>query len=96
MEFPPEFYFNYIERRRQDLKVLESALKQNQIKDFQRIGHQVKGNAPSFGFDDLAEVARRMEKVSSENIQTVGLEIINDFKRWLESMSSFKIDSKMS
>jgi HPt (histidine-containing phosphotransfer) domain-containing protein len=84
MEFPAEFYSQYIERRKSDLKILEQAFEENRIGDFKRIGHQLKGNAPSFGFDDLAELAKQMEKLNAEDLRTDGHEIIDHFKKWIE------------
>jgi HPt (histidine-containing phosphotransfer) domain-containing protein len=89
MEFPPEFYANYYQRRKLDLETLRNALNEKRIEDFKRIGHQIKGNAPSFGFDDLAEIAKKMETVTDRDLNSVGSDVVEKFKKWIDENNRF-------
>lgn len=61
MIIPDEIRLKYIERRKKDLESLRAALTSKTFDEFKRIGHQLKGNAASFGYGDLEKVAIQME-----------------------------------
>lgn len=58
---PEEARVKYIERRMKDIESLRQALAQKSFDEFKRIGHQLKGNAASFGYMDLEKVAIQLE-----------------------------------
>lgn len=62
LDIPEEARLKYIERRKTDLETCKSALKQKDFDSIARVGHQVKGNAATFGYDDLGEIAIDLEK----------------------------------
>lgn len=51
----------YIKNREADLQKITEAFKAGQLEDIQMIGHRIKGNATSFGFPELSELAARIE-----------------------------------
>jgi HPt (histidine-containing phosphotransfer) domain-containing protein len=51
----------YLLRRTQDLRNIAEAIKSGNFSRIQTIGHQLKGNAVSFGFDELSEIGRDLE-----------------------------------
>ena len=61
MELPPELYRNYHQRRKADLERLKNAMVENDAEPFKALGHQLKGNAPTYGYDDLATIGIEME-----------------------------------
>ena len=67
LNIPDEMKIKYIERRKQDYDDCLKALVKNDFATFLRIGHQLKGNAASFGFDDLGLIAVEMEKAAHES-----------------------------
>lgn len=73
----------YIQRRKADIEVLEKSVSENSIEAFQRIGHQLSGNARSFGFPELEGLGLRMEKLSSQNLATEGIALIAELSSWL-------------
>ena len=83
MQLPIEMYKNYVHRRSDDLKELRSSLESGDVTAFRKIGHQLKGNATSFGFDDLLTLATRMHELTPENFSADGLLIVNDFHHWI-------------
>lgn len=63
---PEEVRQKYIERRKKDLADCRLALTNADFKCFAFIGHQIKGNAVTFGFDELTPIALEMEKLAVE------------------------------
>ena len=85
---PPEMYITYLERRKAELAKLRQAAAEGRTEDFKVVGHQLKGNAPSYGFEDLAEIARKLEFVTAENLNTEGLALLNKYEQCLTSSQS--------
>ncbi len=84
INLPVEMCENYLERRLEEL----SALKKNQTQpDFlllKKWGHQIKGNAKSFGFDELTSIAIRFEKIAeNKNLEDL-LSAITAFELCLD------------
>ena len=61
IDIPEEMRTKYLERRKQDYADCLVALDKSDYETFLRIGHQLKGNASSFGFDDLGMIANEIE-----------------------------------
>ncbi len=62
IDIPDEARQKYIERRRTDLENCKKALQQKDFDTIARVGHQIKGNASTFGYDELGTIAIEMEK----------------------------------
>jgi HPt (histidine-containing phosphotransfer) domain-containing protein len=83
---PEDARQRYIERRKQDIETLKNALRQQTFEEFKRIGHQLKGNAASFGYSDLEKVAIQLE-VAGENRDTLEAQKqLTSFESWLQSI----------
>ena len=84
---PADARIRYIERRKKDIESLRSALSIGSFEEFKRIGHQLKGNAASFGYADLEKVAIQIE-IAGEN-QDAGLAQVqlSQFEKWLDQVS---------
>jgi HPt (histidine-containing phosphotransfer) domain-containing protein len=80
---PHEMYVNYLIRRKSDLAELEKALASSNFEPFKRLGHQMKGNASSFGFNDLAQLAEKLEVVSVKGGNHEAEKLLGDFKTWI-------------
>ncbi len=75
----------YLERRALDLNLLKLALKENSVEDFNRIGHQITGNAKSYGFESLVPLAVKMENLLPRELATSGPKLTEEFSQWLNS-----------
>ena len=62
VDIPKEARQKYIERRRIDLENCKQALTQKDFEILARVAHQIKGNASTFGYEELAEIAIDMEE----------------------------------
>lgn len=86
---PPELRQRYLERRLQDVQDCFSRLSNRDWAYFEKLGHQLKGHAPSYGFDDLQEIALKIEVHAKEKDISNLQSCINDFKSWLSRHSDF-------
>lgn len=82
----------YIQRRKVDIEVLEKSISENSIEAFHRIGHQLSGNARSFGFPELEGLGLRMEKLSLQDLATEGLALTEELSSWFLSQLKNKAD----
>lgn len=78
-----EMQQQYLHRRRADLYILRKALLEKGEDSFKTIGHQIKGNASSFGYCDLTEVAERIETIGNSRNWSLAEDVIADFEFWL-------------
>lgn len=83
---PEDARQRYIERRKQDIETLKNALRQNTFEEFKRIGHQLKGNAASFGYSDLEKVAIRLEAAGEQQDSSEAQRQLVSFESWLSSV----------
>lgn len=84
MDLPASMYLNYLARRKVDHARLTSALATPQgLDDFKTVGHQIKGNATSFGFDDLVSIGERMENLTAAQLPTEGQKLLGDLWDWI-------------
>jgi HPt (histidine-containing phosphotransfer) domain-containing protein len=83
MKIPDEMRAKYIERRQRDLEELKQALGAGNLEPFQRIGHQLKGNGATYGYDELGELGRRMEEAGNAKDSSVAEECLSKFIRWI-------------
>lgn len=61
MKLPIELKKKYLDRRREDIKLLRHTLDQGDFSHALRVGHQVKGNAVTFEVPKLAPIGNEME-----------------------------------
>ena len=90
MDLPKELIQNYVERRVLDLESLKKSLAAKEISEFHRIGHQLAGNALSYGFKDLEHIGRRMEQLPANLLDSEGPQLLGSFEAWLEQVKSKK------
>lgn len=84
ISLPRKMLETYLERRRVDLETLTKSLQDGSVEEFNRIGHQLVGNARNFGFSVLEPLAAKMESLSSESLKEAGPRLLTDFTTWLE------------
>ena len=80
---PLEARLKYIERRKKDVESLRAALSSRTFDEFKRIGHQLKGNAASFGYMDLEKVAIQLEQAGEKQDSLEAARQLTAFEQWL-------------
>ncbi|MBA2404835.1 MAG: Hpt domain-containing protein [Bdellovibrionales bacterium] len=66
MQVPVELKRRYLERRIQDIEHLISSLEVNDFAPALKLGHQVKGNAETFDFPQLAPLGIQIENAAKK------------------------------
>jgi hypothetical protein len=80
MLIPIEARQKYLERRKQDIVASKEALSKQDFNFLERLGHQVKGNAVTFGFDQLTDIAVDIEVAAkAKNIDHLS-ELVKKFE----------------
>jgi HPt (histidine-containing phosphotransfer) domain-containing protein len=80
---PKELLRKYIERRQLDAQELDAAVEAGQLKEFRRIGHQLRGNAPTYGFPLLAELGQKMEDAADQNNAAAARDCVFALRKWV-------------
>lgn len=80
---PDEMKVRYIERRKKDLVDCRQALSKHDFECISGVGHQIKGNAATFGFGELTPMAIEMEKLAATKDLTNLAEVLNRFEAYL-------------
>ncbi len=83
---PKEMREEYVFRRKTDYITLCDSLEKKSVQDFKRIGHQLAGNAESYGFPDLGKIGVKMESLNETAVTTEGPQLLNAFKIWLDTV----------
>lgn len=89
-KLPFEVTQRYLERRRDEIVIFQKSLSENNVKEFNRIGHQLAGNATSYGFNELTPIASRMESLKADELQSEGTQLFHQFKEWLKTVQQEK------
>lgn len=61
IDIPLDARLKYVERRKQDLTDCRAAVNKLDFNVLTRVGHQIKGNATTFGFEELSKIAIELE-----------------------------------
>jgi HPt (histidine-containing phosphotransfer) domain-containing protein len=74
----------YLERRKADFALLVDAISRNDFETLMRVGHQIKGNAATFGFSDLEDLAKDLENCGRTSDISEAQRLIDKMSEWLE------------
>jgi HPt (histidine-containing phosphotransfer) domain-containing protein len=85
---PQEARLKYIERRKKDIESLKAALEIRNYEEFKRIGHQLKGNAASFGYADLEKISVQMEQAGDKRDHLEASRQLEAFEQWFSKESA--------
>jgi two-component system sensor histidine kinase/response regulator len=80
---------SYLERRTQEIDQMNEYITKNDLKNLVRVGHQLKGSAKSYGFEELGELGNQLEQLAQleakmDEIKAVVTKITNkisDYKK---------------
>lgn len=63
----------FLDNRKKDIETLEQLVAQNDLQAVSQLAHKIKGAASSYGFNELSELASKMEMQTKSN-QSAGLD----------------------
>ena len=75
----PTLLNNFHQTTQRSIDEARQALADSKLDALQRIAHNIKSNATSFGATALAAVARRLEKIANTDLDA-GLELVNELQ----------------
>ena len=88
IDIPEEARLKYIERRKTDLESCRKALAEEDFTTLARVGHQVKGKATTFGFDELSTIAIDLEDFALKKDVNGLNKVISRFTQFLVGLKS--------
>ncbi len=88
MRIPEPLRKKYIERRARDVEELALALEQGRFEVFARMGHQLKGNAATYGYESLSVLGHKMEHAAETESFPEGRECLYALKAWLQEQTT--------
>lgn len=77
----------YLNRRKQDVQKCRTALEAGDWDFIARVGHKIKGNAETFGFDTLTEIGRKLESYAQSQNADSARETIDQFDKLVDALS---------
>jgi HPt (histidine-containing phosphotransfer) domain-containing protein len=85
LEIPDDLKIRYLERRRKDVVSFSEAIATGDFATLERMGHQIKGNALSFGFPELQDIGRDIEDLALKKNKSELEKQLVVFTDWVRS-----------
>lgn len=60
---------SYLDRRQKEVEQMKEYITNNDLKNLLRIGHQLKGSAKSYGFEELGDLGSKLEELAKLEAQ---------------------------
>jgi HPt (histidine-containing phosphotransfer) domain-containing protein len=76
----------FLTRKRADLQTLKSALESGDLDAIGALGHKIKGEGGSFGFDTMSEIAAALEATAKRGDRESARQLISDLSDYLEKI----------
>jgi len=80
----------YLNRRKEDLDKLKVALDEKNFTSIGEVAHQIKGNAATFGFEELGSRAQILEA----NALSKKEDLLKDDIQWIETWLKEKLPTR--
>ncbi len=84
MKIPEDMRKKYLQRRASDAEEIAVALDAGKFEVLLKVGHQLKGNAPTFGYETLAELGHKMEEAAERESLAEARECLCALKAWVQ------------
>jgi HPt (histidine-containing phosphotransfer) domain-containing protein len=88
MRIPEPLRRKYIERRARDADELASALERGDFEVLSRLGHQLKGNAATYGYETLSVLGHKMDHAAQTQSLAEGKECLYALRAWLQEQTN--------
>jgi HPt (histidine-containing phosphotransfer) domain-containing protein len=87
IEIPDEVRIKYFERRKTDVQKCTEAIANKDFKFLQKVGHDLKGNALTFGFEPLAAIGENLENAAIEQNIDTARDCVTKMNTYLNTIS---------
>ena len=84
MFVPEEMLNRYFERRKRDLEECVRHLREGKMNFIEKVGHQLKGNAVTFGYPELSLIGKELEIAAQEGKKEQVSAAIGKFREWVD------------
>lgn len=84
----PEMRARYLIRRQADIEALQTALVAFDFASMKSIAHNIKGNASTFAFANLEQLAIELEQHADDASHESASRIVESMKDWLAHETS--------
>ncbi|MGZ3695744.1 MAG: Hpt domain-containing protein [Bdellovibrionota bacterium] len=88
LTIPDEMRQKYIGRRVQDLESLKAALAKSEFDLFFKVGHQLRGNAATFGYESLGILGEKLEHAGTARDSAEAEECLSVLEKWISEQKS--------
>jgi HPt (histidine-containing phosphotransfer) domain-containing protein len=76
----------FLTRKRADLQTLKDALEKGDLSAVGALGHRIKGEGGSFGFDVMTEIGAALEAAGKKGDRESAGQLISDLSQYLEKI----------
>jgi HPt (histidine-containing phosphotransfer) domain-containing protein len=75
----------FLVHRERDAATIRGCLADGDFETIARLGHNMRGNGPSYGFDELAEIGERLEDAANGKSADLVWERLVELETWLRA-----------
>lgn len=77
---------DFLTRKRVDLQTLKGALESGDLTTIASLGHKIKGEGGSFGFDTMSEIGAALEASAKKGDRASTRQLVTDLSEYLEKI----------
>jgi histidine phosphotransfer protein HptB len=74
---------DFLTRKRADLETMKGALESGDLATIASVGHKIKGEGGSFGFDTLSEIGAALEQCGKRGDRDSAKRLVSDLSEYL-------------
>lgn len=74
---------DFLTRKRADLEKMRGALETGDLTTIAALGHKIKGEGGSFGFDVISEIGAALEATGKKGDRDTTRQLVNDLSEYL-------------
>lgn len=78
---------DFLTRKRSDLQTMNSALERDDLNTVAVLGHKIKGEGGSFGFDTMSEIGAALEAAAKKGDRESAQQLVGDLSDYLEKVN---------
>ncbi|WP_127715785.1 Hpt domain-containing protein [Halobacteriovorax sp. HLS] len=82
----------FLENRKKDIELLKQFSNEKNLSEIEKIGHKVSGSSGGYGFHDLGQIAKEIEKLAMANTETGINELIEKFEDYVNNVKINYVD----
>src|ERR1700733_5754802 len=77
---------DFLTRKRADLQTMRISLESGDLATIAAVGHKIKGEGGSFGFDTMSEIGAELEASGKKGDRDSARQLVSDLSEYLEKI----------